>query len=184
MIRDDNARNPLRNDFVIDTDDESGFGNLDRDSDHANSFECFTRAMVNVRTRKFPKKVVQADTIVVSCGLRRHAFWRSYEELDTGADYEKFLRSFEDNYPEIWNGRSLWTIQSRKFDNPDCNTSIRKHIAQLLKLRCLCPNAPRGVGTTPAWRPNHVSVRCRVAVKIPKAAAKGALGPRLESGYL
>ena len=174
LIRDDNARNPLLNDFFIDTDIESGFGNVDQDSDHANSFECFTRAMVNVRTPKFPRRVVQADTIVVRCGLRRHAFWGSYEELDTGADYEKFLRNFEDNYPEICNDRSLWMIQSRKFDDPDCNTSIRKHIGRLLKLRCLCPEAPRDVGTTAAWRRNHVSVRCRVAVKMPKAAAKGA----------
>ena len=118
MIRDYNARNPLRNNFVIDTDDESGFGNVDRDSDHANSFECFTRAMVNVRTRKFPRRVVQADTVVVSCGLRRHAFWGSYEELDTGADYEKFLRSFEYNYPEIYNGRSLWMIKAESLMIP------------------------------------------------------------------
>ena len=31
--------------------------------------DCFTRAMVNVRCRDFPRSVLQADTIVVSCGL-------------------------------------------------------------------------------------------------------------------
>ena len=64
--------------------------------------------MVNVRCRELPRSVLQADTIIVSCGLanfertscstqRRHEFCRSYEELDTGADYDKFVDSFEDN---------------------------------------------------------------------------------------
>ena len=57
-----------------------------RDSDRSNSSDCFAHAMVNVRSREFPKSVLQADTIIVSCGLanfertswsthRRHEFW-------------------------------------------------------------------------------------------------------------
>ena len=100
LIRDDYASNPLLSDLVIGFDNESGVDNVARDSDHSNSSDCFTHAMVNVRCR----------TIVVSCGLanfersywstqRRHEFWGSYEELDTGPDYDKFIGSFEDNYP-------------------------------------------------------------------------------------
>ena len=70
------------------------------------------------------REVLQADTIVVSCGLanfertswstqRRHDFCGFSEELDTGADHDKFVRSSEDNYPEMCNGRSLWTIDFR-----------------------------------------------------------------------
>ena len=51
--------------------------------------------MVNVRSREFPRSVLQAHTIIVSCGLanfertswstqRRHEFGRSHEEPDTG----------------------------------------------------------------------------------------------------
>ena len=48
--------------------------------------------MVNVRSCKIPRNVLQADTIVVSCGLanfeqsslsahRRHEFWKTHYEL-------------------------------------------------------------------------------------------------------
>ena len=97
--------------------------------------------MVNVRSRKFSRSVLQADMIVVSCGLtnfertswstrRRHEFWGSYEELDTGADYDKFVDRFEDNYPEMRNGRSTWMTVCSKFDDPDSNMSLRKHIGR------------------------------------------------------
>ena len=69
MIRDDRACNPLLYDLVINLDDESGVNSLARDSDHPNSSDCFTYAMVNVRSREFPRCVLQANTIMVSCGL-------------------------------------------------------------------------------------------------------------------
>ena len=58
---------------------------------------------------KIPRSVLQADTIIVSCGLanfeqsslsrhRRREFWGSRGELDTGEDHDKFARSFEVNY--------------------------------------------------------------------------------------
>ena len=79
-------------------------------------FDCFKHAMVNVRCRKLPRSVLQADTIAVCCGLanfertswltqRRHELWGSYQELDTDADCDKFVDSCEDNYPELCNGR-------------------------------------------------------------------------------
>ena len=67
-------------------------------------------AMVNVCSCETPRSVLQADTIVVSCGLanfeqsswsthRRHEFWAMHEELHTKEDYDKFVRNFKDNNP-------------------------------------------------------------------------------------
>ena len=141
LIRDDYASNPLLNDLVVDRDDELFVNSAARDSDRSNCSDCFTHAMVNVLSREFPKSVLQADTIIVSCGLanfertswsthRRHEFWGFYEELDTGADYDKFVGSFEDNYPEMWNGHSIWMIDWRKFDDPGRDKSLRNHIGR------------------------------------------------------
>ena len=74
--------------------------------------------MVNVRGCEIPRNVLQADTIVVSCGLanfeqsswsthRRHEFWGTREELHTKKDYDNFVRSFKDNYPGMCDGRSM-----------------------------------------------------------------------------
>ena len=101
--------------------------------------DCFTHAMFNVRSCEIPRSVLQADTIVVSCGIanfeqsswsthRRHEFWgRTHGELHTREGYDKFVRSFKDNYPGMCDGRSIWTIDCRKFDDPDNNRSLRKH---------------------------------------------------------
>ena len=69
LIRDDYVCSPLLNDLVIDFGDDSDVNNVARDSDRLNSSDCFTHAMVNARFRDFPRSVLQADTIVVSCGL-------------------------------------------------------------------------------------------------------------------
>ena len=64
--------------------------------------------MVNLRSCEIPRNVLQADTIVVSCGLanfeqsywsthRRYEFWGTHEELHTKEDYDKFVGSFKDN---------------------------------------------------------------------------------------
>ena len=63
--------------------------------------------------------------MVVSCGLakfertswstqRCHKIWGSCDELETEADYDKFVDSFEDNCPGVRNGRSIWMIECRK----------------------------------------------------------------------
>ena len=89
LIYNDYVCNPLLNDLVIDFDDEPGTDSTARDSDQSNSPDCFTHAMVNVRGCKIPRNVLQADTIVVSCGLAnfeqsslsthcRHEFWRTH----------------------------------------------------------------------------------------------------------
>ena len=60
--------------------------------------------------REFPRSMLQAGTIIVNCGLanfertywstqHRHEFWRSYDEMATEADYDKFVDSVDDNYP-------------------------------------------------------------------------------------
>ena len=96
----------ILDDLVIDFDDEPGIDSTARDSDQTNSIDCFTHAMVNVRGCEIPRNVLQADTIVVSCGLanfeqsswsthRRHEFWGTHEELRTKEDYDKFVHSFK-----------------------------------------------------------------------------------------
>ena len=108
--------------------------------------DCFTRAMVNVRGCEIPRKVIQAATIVVSCGLanfaqsswsthRRHEFWGMEKELHTKEDNDKFVRSFKDNYLVMCQGRSKWTIFCRKFDDLDNNRSARKHIGRNMYTR-------------------------------------------------
>ena len=90
----DYVRNILLDDLVIDFDDELGIDSTARDSDRSNFPDCLTCAMVNVRVCEIPRNVLQADTIVVSCGLatfeqsswsirRRHEFWLTHEELRT-----------------------------------------------------------------------------------------------------
>ena len=58
-----------------------------------------------------------ADTIILSFELehfertswsKQHAqFGRSHDELATVADYDKFAESFENNYTEVCDARSL-----------------------------------------------------------------------------
>ena len=54
----------------------------------------------------------------------------SHEELHTGRNYDKCVRSFEDHYPGTNDGRSLWMIDCRNFDDPDNDKSLRKHIGR------------------------------------------------------
>ena len=61
---------------------------------------------------------------------RRHEFWGTHEELHAKEDYDKFVRSFKDNHPGMCAGRSMWTIDCRKFDDPEKNGSVRKHIGR------------------------------------------------------
>ena len=141
LIRDEFACNPLLSDLVIDLDDEPDVNNVTRGSDQSKSSDCFTHAMVNARCRDFPRSVLLADTIVESCGLgnfeqtswstqRRHKFWRCHDELETEADYHKFVDSFEDNYLGVCNGRSLWMIDCGMFDDPECDKSLRIHVGR------------------------------------------------------
>ena len=73
LIYNDYVRNPLLVAVVIDFDDDPGIDSTARDSDQTNSFDFFTHAMVNVRGCETPRNVLQADTIVVSCGLELRA---------------------------------------------------------------------------------------------------------------
>ena len=90
--------------------------------------------MVNARCRECPS-VLQAETIVVSCGLanfertswstqRRPKFWGCHDELETEANYDMFVDSFEDNYIGVCKGRSTWMLDCRKFDDPDCDNEL------------------------------------------------------------
>ena len=97
LIFNDYACNLLLNDLAIDSDDELGTDSTARDSDQTNSPDCFTHAMVNVHGCEIPRNVLQADTIVGSCGVanfeqsswsthRRHELWGAHEELRTKED--------------------------------------------------------------------------------------------------
>ena len=127
--------------FVIDLNDEPGIDNTAGDSDQTNSPDCFTHTMVIVRGCEILKNVLQADTIVVHCGLanfeqssrsthRRYEFWGSHGELRTNEDYDKFVRSFKNNYPGMCKDRSIWTSDCGKFDDPDNDKSLRKHVGR------------------------------------------------------
>ena len=60
---------PLLNDLVIDFVDERGVNSAARESDRSNSPDCVTHAMVDVCSCEIPRSVLQADTIIGSCGL-------------------------------------------------------------------------------------------------------------------
>ena len=160
LIYNDYVCKPLLNDLVINFDDESGIDSMARDSDQSKFPDCSTHAMVNVRSCEIPRNVLQADTIVVSCGHanfvqsswsrhRRHEFWRTHEELHTKENYDKFVRSFKDNYLGMCVGRSTWTIDCRKFDDPDNDRSQRKHIGRNPRI------------TKSFWNP-RITTRCTV----------------------
>ena len=86
LIYNDYLCNLFLHDLVIDFDDQPGVDREARDSDQFKFPDCFTHAMVNVRSCGFPRIVLQADAIVVRCGLanfeqsswsthRRHELW-------------------------------------------------------------------------------------------------------------
>ena len=141
MIRDGYVCNLVLGHRVIDLGDDLDVNKVARDSDQSNSSDCLTHAMVNARCREFPRIVLQAYTIIVSCGQanfertswsmqRCHKFWRSYDELATDANYDKFVDSFDDNCPGVCNGRSIWMTDCRKFDDTDCDKSLRIHVGR------------------------------------------------------
>ena len=145
LMHNDYVRNPFLDDLVIDFDYEPGLDNTARDPDQTNSLDCSAHAMVSGRGCEIPRNVLQADTIVVTCGLanfeqsswsthRCNEYWGTHEELRTKEDYDKFVCSFKDNNPGICKDRSMWMIDCRKFDDPDNDKSMRKHIGQNPKI--------------------------------------------------
>ena len=104
--------------------------NVARGPDQPCSPDCFTHAMVDNR-RIFPKSVLEADTIIVSCGL---AIFLVYFLVDASlaraAHYDKFLESFEDNCPGVCDSRSVWMIVCRRLDDPDCDEKPGTHVSR------------------------------------------------------
>ena len=135
FVYDDNVCNLLFGDLVIDSGAKPDVNNVARGPHQLCSPDCFTHAMVDDSRRLFPRSVLQADTLIVSCGLANceHTFWSTQRcdkfggNLATAANTHKFLESFEDNYP-----RSAWMIDYRKLDDPDNDKSLRKHIGRTL----------------------------------------------------
>ena len=52
----------------------------------------------------------------------------------TKEDHDKFVRTFKNIYTGMCNGRSIWTIDCRKFDDSDNDRSMRKHIGRNPKI--------------------------------------------------
>ena len=125
FVHDDRVCNFLLGDLVIDSCGKPDVNNVARGPDQPCSSDCFTHATVDDSRRIFPRRVLQADTIIVSCGpanfertswstQRCHKIWGLCGELATAANYDKFLKGFEDNFPGVSDGRSVWMIDCRK----------------------------------------------------------------------
>ena len=126
LIYNDFVCSLLLNDLVTDLDDDLVDNSLARDSDQSTSSDCFTHAMVNVPFVNFRGVCFGLIRLSCRCGLlngfpgrpqRRHKFWGSHEELETRG--RQVVDSSEDNYPGVCNGRSIWMIVRRKFDDRD-----------------------------------------------------------------
>ena len=134
------VRNLFLNDLVIDFDDKPGIDSTARDSDQTYSLDCFTHANGQCSRlrdsekcaprRYYCRELLTGELRAVFPGQhnRRHEFWGTHEELRTKEDYDKFVHSFKDNYPGKCKDRSVWTIDCRKFDDPDNDRSMKKHI--------------------------------------------------------
>ena len=128
FVHDGRVCNVLLDNLVIDAGAESEVNNVARGPDQPCSSDCFTHGMVDSSCRIFPRSVLQADTIIVSCGpansertswsmQRCHKFWRLRDDLATAANYDKFLEGFEDNCRGS-DGRSVWLIDCGRLNDP------------------------------------------------------------------
>ena len=91
---DDYVCNPLLDGLVIDSGAKPDVDNVARGPDQPCSPDCFTHAMVDSR-RIFPRSVLEADTITVSCGLASFLVYFLVDaSLARAAHYDKFLESF------------------------------------------------------------------------------------------
>ena len=114
---DDYLCNSLLDDLVISSGTKLDVDNVVRGPDQQRSLDCFTHAMKD-DSRMFPRNVLHADTIIVSCGLanferifwsmqRCQKHWELRGEPATTADYDKFLESFEDHHLGACDGCSV-----------------------------------------------------------------------------
>ena len=141
LVHDDHVCNSLLDDLAINSGAKPDVNNVARGTDQPCSPDCSTHAMVDDSRRIFPRSVLQADTIIVSCGpanferaswstQRFHESWGPRDELATAADFDKFLGSFEDNYTGVCDGRSVWMTDCKKLDDLDCDKNPRIHVGR------------------------------------------------------
>ena len=69
IVHDDHVCNFLLDDLVIDSGAKNDVKNVARGPDQPCSHDGSTHAIVGDSRRKFPRSVLQADAIIVSCGL-------------------------------------------------------------------------------------------------------------------
>ena len=126
-------------DLVIISGTKLDVKNVARGPSQPPSLDCFTHALVDGSRRTFPRSVLQADTIIVSCGLvifertswstqRCHKIWGLRDDLAATTNYDKFLDSFEDDYPGVSDGRSVWMIDYEKPDRSDQDKNLEIHV--------------------------------------------------------
>ena len=71
IVHDDHVCNFLLDDLVTDSGAKPDVKNVARGPDQPCSHDCSTHAIVGDSRRIFPRSVLQADTIIVSCGLAK-----------------------------------------------------------------------------------------------------------------
>ena len=87
-----------------------------------------------------PRRVLEADTIIVSCGPEilnvlpgqssTLNSGGSHDELATAADYDKFVECFENNYTGVCGGRSVWLVDCGKLDGTDQDKNLKMDVGR------------------------------------------------------
>ena len=119
--------------------------NVARGSGQPRSLDCFTHALLDDSRRIFPRFVLKGDGIIVSCGLANfertsfstqlcHNIWELRDDLAATTNCDKFLENFEDDYPEVCNGRSVWMIDFEKLDGSDQDKNLELHVGENLRI--------------------------------------------------
>ena len=117
-------------------------------SDEDDNFDSYSYpATAQPKAQKVPKVTLEADTIIVSCGMltfedssfangssnefRNHIGSRKVEV----AHFEKhpedskvFLRSFKKNFPELCKDRQIIVVDGTRFSDPHHDKRLRNHL--------------------------------------------------------
>ena len=136
-VHDGYARNSLLSDPVIYYDDEFVVNNVIQGSGKPCPSDCFTHTMIDdVRLRYDYRELRTGNFERTSLSKQHiHKFGRSHDELATVADHDKFAESFENNYPEVCDARSLWMIDCRKLDVTDRDKTLEIHVVRNSRIK-------------------------------------------------
>ena len=130
--------------FVDSSDDDD---NNDSENDNV-SFA----AAKKIPPKKFPKETLEAETIIVSCGITN--FEQSAYSLRKSTEFgkwlnpkggsrpstepgildsrngarERFRKSFSENFPDLVKGREVFLIDCTELGDPDHDKALRSHL--------------------------------------------------------